>query len=363
VTARVVVDARLLHYNRGGIGQYLRHLYRAMALLPAGRMGGLDFTVLYSRKDDERLLSDAWPRAATAWTPAHHPLERWALAAELIRLRPALVHSPDHVAPQPVGWRSVVTVHDLAFRLLPETHASRSRSYYAGLEDSVRRAQGVICVSEATRRDLLSIAPHVAAKVTVIHEAADPRYGLEGPVHAQGRPYVVFVGTVEPRKNVSAIVRALAALPPGVRPELKIVGAPGAALAEVQDLAASLGLGSDVTYQGRLATPEVAAIYRGALALVYPSLLEGFGLPILEAMACGTPVITSDRSSMPEIAGDAALLVDPTDLASISSAVERVTSDQALRQTLKARGLARAGQFSWSRAAAETLATFQQALA
>jgi len=359
---RVVLDARLLHYNQAGIGRYLRHLYRAIAALPVDQIAAFDPIVLYSRKDRERALQDIWRCGKSAWTPAHHRWERWLLAAELARFRPALVHSPDHVAPQPLGWRSVVTVHDLAFRLFPETHAPESRAYYGGLERSVRQAARVICVSEATKRDLLSLVPDVAPRLAVIHEAADPAYSTDGPAHQQERPYFVFVGTVEPRKNVASIVRALALLPVSDRPELKIVGAPGPALAELNALIASLALERDVTYLGRHPTPEVAALYRGALALVYPSLLEGFGLPILEAMACGAPVITSNRSSMPETAAGAALLVDPADPNSISESMRLVASDPMLRRQLRDRGLARAAQCSWSRAAAETLATFHEAL-
>ena len=358
---RVVVDARLLHYNQAGIGRYLRHLYHAMAALPHEQTAGMELLALYAHKDRERALAGA-SRAAVARTPAHHRLERWALAAEVARLRPTLVHSPDHVAPQPLGWRSVVTVHDLAFRLLPDTHVPASRAYYAGLERSVRQAARVICVSQSTKRDLLSLVPDIGPKATVIYEAADPKYSPEGPAHHQERPYFVFVGTVEPRKNVAAIVRALAMLPASSRPEFKIVGAPGAALPEVTALTAALGLERDVTYLGRRPTAEVAALYRGALALVYPSLLEGFGLPILEAMSCGVPVITSDRSSMTETAGEAALLVDPTEPASLAQAMDRITSQPTTRVELRTRGLGRAAQFTWSGAAAETLAAFREAL-
>jgi glycosyltransferase involved in cell wall biosynthesis len=293
--------------------------------------------------------------------PPHHRFERWALALEVARLRPALVHSPDHVAPATLGWRSVVTIHDLAFRLLPESHTAPSRAYYAGMARSVRQASRVICVSEATKHDLLAAVPESAGKVRVVYEAPDPAYTLDGTAPAQARPYFVFVGTIEPRKNLAGIVRALAHLPAETRPELHVVGAPGMASDEVRTLVASLGLERDVVFLGSRPTNEVAALYRGALALVYPSFLEGFGLPILEAMACATPVITSDRSSMAEIAGDAAILVDPHDVEALRGAMDRVAADQALRRALRARGLRRAAEFSWPRAAAETLAVFAEA--
>ena len=369
---RLVVDARLLHYNQAGIGRYLRHLYRAMAARggSAAESGAgvtaptcsFDVTMLYSRKDSERLLQAVWPVSTAAWTPAHHRLERWTLGAEVARLRPDVLHSPDHVTPQPFGWRSVVTVHDLAFGLLPESHTPESRAYYAGLERSVRQAARIICVSEATRQALLNLAPDCAQKSRVVYEAPDPAFAPEGPVFCQDRPYLVFTGTIVPRKNVGGIIRALAPIPPSRRPQLRIIGAPGAAYAEVAALVAALGLERDVVMLGHLPTDQVAAHYRGALALVYPSFLEGFGLPILEAMVCGAPVITSGCSSMVEVAGGAALLVDPHDPTSIAAAIDRVTTDAGARRSLIERGRVRAAQFSWERAARETCAVFQEAL-
>jgi glycosyltransferase involved in cell wall biosynthesis len=363
---RLVVDARLLHYNRAGIGRYLRHLYRAMAGLgEALPFRERDVTVLYARKDAERRLRCAWPAAATAWTPPHHRLERWTLALEVARLRPALLHAPDHVCPQPLGWRTVLTVHDLAFRRLPETHSAASRAYYAGLERSLAQATRVICVSEATRRDLVDLAGADPRKLRVVYEAPDPAYMPDGPAAAAPRPYFVFVGTIEPRKNVEGLIRALAALnarAPAERPQLRLVGAPGAGAAAIMALPRELGVEADVQFQGRLPTADVAALYRGAIALVYPSLLEGFGLPIVEAMACGTPVVTSNRSSMVEVAGEAAELVDPLDVGALAGALAALLRDPRRRADLRRRGLARAGAFSWERAARETAAVFAEAL-
>lgn len=359
---RLVADVRLLAYNQAGIGRYLRHLYTAMAALPEVERP-FDVTLLYARKDAERALAGCWPGGATAWTPAHHRFERWSLASEVTRLRPAVVHSPDHVAPQPIGWSSVVTVHDLAFRFVPASHTADSQAYYAGLERSVRQAARVICVSEATRRDLLSVVPDVEAKLRVVYEAPDPQYRFDALVYTQQRPYFVFVGTVEPRKNVAGMVRALCQFPQADRPQLLVVGAPGAAYDEVRALVTSLGLEDDISFLGRLPTAEVAALYRGALAVLYPSFLEGFGLPILEAMACGAPVITSDRSSMAEIAAGAAILIDPHDVTSLAAAMQRVAGSEHLRATLREQGLRRAAEFSWERAARETLAVFSEAVA
>ena len=365
---RIVADARLLHYNRSGIGRYLRHLYGALARLPAAESplaGGAPprraITLLYSRRDTERRLSGDF-RGGTSWTPAHHRLERWALAAEGLRLRPDLWHAPDHVCPQPAGWRTVLTVHDLAFWRLPRTHAADSRAYYGGLWRSARQATRIICVSQATRRDLLAATGVAEAKVRVVPEAPDPRYREPGPPGPPGPPYLLCVGTVEPRKNLESLFRALAALPPAARPEVRIVGAPGLDAPAIAALPARLGIAGSVRFLGRLPTAEVAALYRGALALVYPSLLEGFGLPVLEAMAAGAPVLAAARSSIPEVAGDAALLVDPEDTPAFAAAVQRVAESEALRQDLRRRGRERAAGFTWERTARETLAVFAEAL-
>jgi glycosyltransferase involved in cell wall biosynthesis len=368
---RIVLDARLLHYNQTGIGRYLRHLYAAVAEV-AGRDGlpeDAQLVVAYHRKDRERALARHWHYGATLHTPAHHRLERWALAAELVRLRPALVHSPDHVCPLPLGWRVVLTVHDLAFWRLPETHDADSRAHYAGLTRSVQQAARVICVSRATRDDLIELTGVDPGKVRVVHEAADPVFHVPPgrPACAGERPFFVMVGTISPRKNVDTVIRAMADLLSahgGVdRPELVIVGSDGVGAAATRALPAQLGIGGDVRFVGPQPAGEVAALYHRTLALLYPSLLEGFGLPILEAMACGAPVVTSNRSSMPEVAGDAAVLVDPDDVGAIAGAMRRLVEDAGWRASLGARGRARETTFSWERAARETLAVFGEALA
>ena len=372
---RIVVDGRLLHYNRTGIGRYLRHLYRAIGdldgqseLPPTVSRPREQITVLYSRRDTRRPLQDCLPRSAMAWTPGHHPQERWALALEGACLRPCLWHAPDHVCPQPLGWRTVLTVHDLAFWRLPESHSAPSLAYYAGLRRSAHQATRIICVSQATRHDLLEATGVPEDRVRVVPEAPDPRYmqppaaaSFRDPVEA-GRPYLLCVGTIEPRKNLPAVFRALARLPRAERPELRVVGAPGLDATAIQALPARLGLNGDVRFLGRRPTDELLTLYAGALALVYPSLLEGFGLPVLEAMAAGAPVVASNRSGVPEVAGDAAILVDPEDDNSIAAALERVITSPALRDDLRARGRARVARFSWERTARRTLDVFAEAI-
>ncbi|HEV2123260.1 MAG TPA: glycosyltransferase family 1 protein [Chloroflexota bacterium] len=374
---RAIVDARLLHYDRAGIGRYLRHLYHAMAEVNAGAGSSstLQIEMLYHRKDRGRVLRPFWPVEHIAWTPPHHRLERLALASELCRLRPSLVHAPDHVCPQPLGWRTVLTVHDLAFWRRPESYAPESRQYYQGIRRSVRQADRIICVSNATKNDLLELTGVSPSKVRVVYEAPDPAYVVgETPDPADDaavstRPYFLFVGTLEPRKNLTGIITSFAQLQKQLdvtgadkRPELLLIGAERKGSPSIKGLPEQLGIAGDVRFLGHLPTPTVAALYRGALALVYPSFLEGFGLPIVEAMASGAPVITANCSSMPEVAGKAAILVDPHDSQALTAAMIRVARDSELRRQMRALGLAQAAKFSWQRAARETLAVFEEAL-
>ncbi|MGI8424489.1 MAG: glycosyltransferase family 4 protein [Chloroflexota bacterium] len=366
MTYRLLLDARLLHYNRTGIGRYIRHLYDSMARAHPG----YELTIGYSWRDAERGLSRVSPRATALWTPPHHPAERWALAAELVRHRPTLVHSPDHVCPQPLSWRAVLTVHDLAFWRMPESHERASRAYYDGLRRSAEQATRIICVSHATKRDLLNECPGVAEKVRVVHEAPDPMYqsaSRQPSALASGRPYFVFVGTIAPRKNVARIVQAFAQVVARTdgsdRPELLIVGADGYGAAAVRQLPAALGIASHVRFLGPQPAGEVVRLYQNTLALVFPSLLEGFGLPVLEAMAASAPVSTSNRTSLPEVAGEAALLVDPEDVDDLAEAMLGLATDESLRERLRTAGRAQASRFSWERTARETLAVFAEAVA
>jgi alpha-1,3-rhamnosyl/mannosyltransferase len=240
----------------------------------------------------------------------------------------------------------------------------------------VHQATRVICISEATKRDLLLATGVDGEKVRVVHEAPDPDYaapappestvspGIAGPTDRpdNGRPYFLCVGTIQPRKNLSLVFQALARLAPADRPELRVVGAPGWGGTDIVALPAKLGVAGDVRFLGWQSTAAVVALYRDALALIYPSLLEGFGLPVLEAMAAGAPVVASDRSSIPEVAGDAALLFDAQDATALATILEQVAGSPRLRDDLRARGRARVTHFSWERAARATLEVFVEAL-
>jgi glycosyltransferase involved in cell wall biosynthesis len=321
------------------------------------------------------------PNLVERWTPIPSTwFERTSLRYEQPSLERVLrfdvLFAPNFVPPPTRTPRLVVTIHDLAFRRFPETAPLATRRWLTRLDRALRQAAQIVVPSEATRADLVDLYPVDAGRVTVIHHGIDHhrfrpaplsevkrvrrRYGIDGP-------YLLFVGGLEPRKNLPALLRAYASLPRGLRPALVLAGASVPWNPEGREaLAAALGrLPAErrgrVILTGYLSDPDRAPLYTGAEALVLPSRYEGFGFPVLEAMACGTPVVTSNVSSLPEVAGDDAVLVDPADEASIADGLRRVLEDDRLRDRLRAAGPARAARFTWEDVARRTAAILHRA--
>jgi glycosyltransferase involved in cell wall biosynthesis len=272
---------------------------------------------------------------------------------------------------------SLVTVHDLGYLHFPQAHPWQQR-FYLDLSTrwSVRVSAHVLADSAATKADLVARYGTPPDKVTVAYpgrdetmspvldpaeiEAVKARHGIVGD-------YFLYVGTLQPRKNLARLVKAFAALKPDASPApaerrtlLVLAGKRGWLYDDLFKLVSRLGLDGRVLFPGYVPDEDKAALMGGALAFVFPSLYEGFGLPVLEAQACGCPVITSTTSSLPEVAGDGALLVDPRDTRAIAMAMERVASDLALREGLIERGLAHVRQFSWTACARIVLGAVEQ---
>ena len=269
------------------------------------------------------------------------------------------------------GWRSVVTLHDLAFLLYPATHTEASRAYYAASGESVRKAERVIAVSQRTASDAVRLLGVDPVRMRVVPEAAAPGFSPRDPdafaavarrLGLEARPYVLFVGTLEPRKNVPLLLEAFTEVRAELDVQLLVVGGRGWLDEPIFAAHARSGLGDNVRFLGTLDEDDLAALYSYAAVFALPSLYEGFGLPVLEAMACGAPVICSNAGPLPEVAGDAAILLDPHEPALWAEAMLAVLSDGHLAHTLRQNGFARAATFSRARAAQATRDVYREAL-
>lgn len=306
-----------------------------------------------------------WPRL---WTHLR-------LAAELQHHPPDALFVPAHVLPLHCPVPAVVTVHDLGYRHYPEAHRLFDRWYLDWTTHRhARVARHLIADSQATKDDLIRFYGADPARISVVYlgrdetlapvndpqhiAAATARYNINGP-------YFLYLGTLQPRKNlvrlVEAFQQALTALP-DEPVKLVIAGRQGWLYAEIFERVQQLGLENRVIFPGFIAAADKPALLSGALAYLFPSLYEGFGLPVLEAMACGTPVLTSNVSSLPEVAGEAALLVDPHQTAQIAAGLVQLVQDDGLRRHLVTQGFRQIRQFSWTAAAAQVLEILEKVI-
>jgi glycosyltransferase involved in cell wall biosynthesis len=282
-----------------------------------------------------------------------------------------LMHSLASTAPAWGRFRRVVTVHDLIYARFPEAHAGVLDLGMRMLVPlAVRRSQRVIAISQSTRDDLVELLRTPAEKIDVIPQglgisrACDPlpEPELRRRMQLGERAVVLSLSAKRPHKNLTALIGALARIPVERRPLLVLPGYPTAHEAELRERVRALGLQNDVRFLGWVAREELEGLWQVAAAFLYPSLYEGFGLPVLEAMARGVPVACSNASSLPEVAGDAALMFDPDDVAAIAASIERLLGDPAEAERLRVRGLERASQFTWERTARLTLESYRRTL-
>jgi glycosyltransferase involved in cell wall biosynthesis len=283
-----------------------------------------------------------------------------------------LVHSLASTAPAWGRFRRVVTVHDLIYARFPEAHAGiRDRGMRVLVPLAVRRSDRVIAISQSTREDLMQLLGTPGEKIDVVPQGlrlpGGSPAGGGAPTAEQTRArfslserrVLLSLSAKRPHKNLLALIGALARVPAERRPLLVLPGYPTWHEAELREKARALDVEQDVRFPGWLSAAEVEGLWGVADAFVYPSLYEGFGLPVLEAMARGVPVACSNASSLPEVAGDAALLFDPAEEAAIAAAIERLLGDRAEAERLRSRGLERAREFSWERTAKLTLDSYR----
>ncbi|MBI2908851.1 MAG: glycosyltransferase family 4 protein [Chloroflexi bacterium] len=372
---RIGIDFASAAAQRAGIGRFTRELVKALLELDRGNE-----YVLVKTSDGEALDLSEFGHSNLSFRslPVSH---RWSiilwhrlglpLPLDWLTGRLDLYHATDFVLPPLRCRKTVLTIHDLSFLVRPEcAHPKVARFLSKAVPKSIRRATLIHANSENTKRDLMERLGVAPEKIEVVYEGVTPGYTrvtdearLEQVrrKYRLDKPFVLSVGTLEPRKNHARLIEAHSALRERRLPqELLIAGGSGWLYEETLPLPGKLGLEDSVRFLGFVPDDDLPALMSLADVFAYPSLYEGFGLPVVEAMACGTPVVASNTSCLPEIAGDAALLVDPTDVSSLADALYRAATDDDLRRVMAKRGLARAARFTWRAAAGRMLILYRR---
>lgn len=366
---RVAVMGRSIRPNPSGVGRHVRNLVATLTdVLPARSL-----IVFLTRDAPYPLNARIREVRAPFPTPNEYVRAFWEqtiVPLQAVALGVDVYHSPNYILPAALPRPGIVTVHDLAY-LHPRLHRLTSHLYLTTLTAlALHRASAIIAVSEWTRRSLEARYPRTVGRVEVIYQGLDPEFRVPTADevrafrdrHGLDFPYLLFVGTIEPRKNLVRLIAAFeqavdaAALPH----HLVLIGATGWKTAEIDRTLMQSPRRDRIHRLGYVPETELPLWYAGATLFVYPSLEEGFGLPPLEAMSCGTPVITANRSALPEVVGDAAKLVNPLDVEELTGAIVEVLGDQILAQRLAEAGRRRAGRFDWSDAARRHVALYER---
>ena len=370
---RIAIDVSPVVYHKAGLATYTRNLTEH--LICSDRQNS--YRAFHYGQPNEPLPAplDALPGSTVPWDA-----QRWRLqvAAQYFlggTMDHAvgdvdIFHATEHLLPPLRATRTVFTFHDAIYALFPKYHLPKNRLFLGWMMPRfLRRADAIIAVSECSKRDAIRLYHVAPEKVKVIYEGINPEMK---PVHDRNRraeiraryakhqPYLLFVSTIEPRKNISALIDAHKILrAQGFTQRLVIAGRKGWLYQSTFEHIKQVGMESEIDFLDHVPDADLPVLYSACDAFVFPSLYEGFGLPPLEAMACGAPVICSNTSSLPEVVGDAALQVNPCDVNEIAKAVMRVLNDTTLRDELRAKSLARAAQFSWERTAHETVQVYR----
>ena len=371
----IYIDVSAAVHGKAGIGRYAASLAQALIQLQPER-----FALFYNRGREPTTLAGLEAVPARTVRAGYKP---WRMAVWLghlahigfDRLLPGaeLFHATEHLLPPLHRAPTVLTVHDMIFRLFPKTQKRLNYWYLnATMPLYCRRADAIVTVSECSKQDIVAHYGLDQAKVTVIYEAAGPEFRPASPADQErvrekyGLPeqFLIHVGVIEPRKNLTRLVEALQRLQDGgLCVPLVVVGPKGWLYDDFFQRLEQLQVRDVVCFPGYVPLADLAAVYSAARLAAMPSVYEGFGLPALEAMACGTPVVCSSASSLPEVGGDAARYFDPLSVEEMAAAIRTAWTDSDLRSAMRQRGLAQAARFSWQRAAQETLALYERILA
>jgi glycosyltransferase involved in cell wall biosynthesis len=365
---RVAIDARKLHDF--GIGTYIRNLLRHLA-----RTDPDTEFVLLCGEADLGVAAQLGPnfRAVLEPSPNYSLREQVHVPWVLRRERPDVYHAPHYVLPAGVRCPSVVTIHDCIHLMFPQYLPNRVAYAYARAQmwAAARRSDCILTVSEASKRDILHLFTVPPEKIVVVYNAIDTHFSVTPSEEAVARVreryqldhrFVLYVGNIKPHKNLVRLIEAFEELRRGELDDLKllIIGDQISKLPALRRAVHRYKLHKHVRFLGYLADDQLAILYRLASVFAFPSLYEGFGLPPLEAMASGCPVVTSNVSSLPEVVGGAAVLVNPYDVDDIVDGLRRVLTNPALAAEMRQKGIERAREFSWERSVAKTWAVYQQ---
>ena len=365
---RVAIDARKLHDF--GIGTYIRNLLRHLA-----RIDHDTEFVLLCTEADLGVAAQLGPNFRSVLEPAPNYSVReqihvpWVLRRE----RPDLFHAPHYVLPAAIHCNSVVTIHDCIHLMFPQYLPNRMAYAYARAQmwTAAHRSDCILTVSDASKRDILHLFNIPPEKIVVVYNAIDAHFSVTPPPDAVARVreryqldhrFLLYVGNIKPHKNLVRLIEALSELRTGDLEDLKllIIGDEISKLPALRLAVHRHKLHKHVRFLGYVPDDQLAVLYRLAAVFVFPSLYEGFGLPPLEAMASGTPVVVSNVSSLPEVVGDAAVLVDPHDIDSIVDGLRCVLTNPARAEDMRRKGLERSREFSWERSVARTLEVYKR---
>ncbi|MBI1911576.1 MAG: glycosyltransferase family 4 protein [Deltaproteobacteria bacterium] len=365
---KIALDARMITYT--GIGRYIQNLIANLPVIAKDHQ----FSILLNNEEiDLKDLRNISYNKLTRNIPVYSIGEQIRLPVAMNGSKPDLLHYPSFNIPV-VNLKPVVTtIHDLIYYVMPEACPNKIAHYYARfmLNMAAKRSDSIITVSIYTKNDIVKHLGVSPDKIKVIYhgvdeiyrpvkdaktlEAVRKRYGIDGD-------YIFYAGNHQPRKNLRRLIEAFSILKNRKDCRLVLTGKIDPRRAELYNSVKELGLDGRVLFIGPVPEEELPALYSMARMFVFPSLYEGFGLPPLEAMACGTPVITSNTTSLPEVVGNAGITIDPLNTKELAESMESILSSSSLRQELKEKGLKRAAEFSWERTARETLKVYEEVM-